>query len=356
MFIQNAENITYLTGFSYGVSARPYGLLLSGEKCALIIPRIAVDMAHAVIRDIDLSIYYEQPEGKKEGASFQAALSNTLSPAAPGEIMGIEAGRISASDYDLLTAWGFKTQDIGGYLTQMRAVKDPGELDNIRTAGQYVDLNIEISLASIRPGITEMEIDQAGIQGVNQEIDALGMGVPAGFYSFTVLGAARTAMPHAYPSMSKLRPGDPVVFCRQITINNYNAQCDRVAYWGKPNKEQIKYHSLILAAREAALEAIRPGIPACKVDLTIREVFAQAGVSQYCVHRSGSGIGIGRQEAPYLSFNNQELILADMALIVQPALYIPGVGGFRCTDTVIVEKDGMEKVTKYPRDIKSLIL
>ncbi|ATW26613.1 hypothetical protein DCMF_19310 [Candidatus Formimonas warabiya] len=356
ILIQDRENIYYLSGFSYTVSGRPTGLLMIGDKSTLIIPRIAEGMAQATVRDADLSVYYEQPEGASEGVSFYAKLAKALLPGSPGGNIGVEAGRLSLSDLKFLNSLGFQVQDINGHLLHMRAVKEAEELDTIRVAGRYVDYNVQKSLASIHPGISEIEIDQRGVMALHQEVEAHHPGTDLGYFSLTVLGATRTVMPHTYSSMRKMRPDDPAVLCRQVTINGYNAQCDRVVFLGGPNQEQKKYYSLVLHAHEAGMEVIRPGILACQVDKAIREVYEKAGVSQYCVHRSGSGIGIGRQEAPYLSFNSQELIRANMALIVQPALYIPGVGGFRCTDTVIVQEGGKEIITSCPRGINALTL
>lgn len=175
-------------------------------------------------------------------------------------------------------------------------------------------------------------------------------------FIMTTSGVERTAMPHSNSSMRKLQQGDSVVLCRQVTINGYRAQCDRTAFLGGVSQDQSKYASLVLAAHDAAINLIQPGVPASKIDMAIRDVFERAGVVKYFVHRSGSGVGISAPEVPIISFDSKDYLQDNMVVIVQPALYIPGIGGFRYTDTVIVKENGSELITSYPRDIKSITL
>lgn len=356
ILIQDLDNIYYLTGFKAAVGTRPFGLLMTDKKNILIVPRVAADSAQVETQDVDISVYYEQPEGAKDGLNYYTNLVKVLTYGAPGKKIGVEFDKMSLLDGKLLNELEFQVHDISESLKQMRAVKEQEELDTVRIAGHYADFIIEKSLASIRPGISEIEIDQSGVFAVTLEVTNKLPGSSVNGFGMSLSGGERTVFPHSNSSARILQTGDSVVLCRQVAINGYRAQCDRTAFLGKAGQEQAKFSSLVLAAHEAAIDVIKPGIHTSKIDKTIRDIYEKAGVAKYFVHRSGSGLGISAAEAPYISFDSNEILQENMVIVVQPALYIPGVGGFRCSDTIIVEECGKEIITNYPRDINSLIL
>lgn len=354
--IQNLESIYYLTGFHAANASRPFGLVLNRKKDVLIVPSTAASSAKVETKDVDIVVYYEHPVSSEESLSFHASLTEIIGNIAQDKLIGVEAGSITLADMNVLTRHGFEVQDISTQLAQLRSIKEPEELEAIRVSAQYADYNIEKTLEVIRPGITEIEFDQAGVFALRQEVAKKLPQASINTFIMSTSGVERTAMPHTNSSLRQVQNGDSVILCRQVAINGYRAQCDRMGFVGEPSKDQKTYYSLVLAAHTAALEVIRPGITAAEVDKAIRDVFEKEGLAQYFVHRSGSGLGVSIAEVPHLRFDSQETLLEHMALIIQPALYIPGVGGFRCSDTVIVQESGCELVTHYSRDIQSLIL
>lgn len=356
ILIQDLDNIYYLTGFNAAVTTRPFGLVITRQKSVLIVPATAANSAKMEAQGVDIVVYYEHPVDSEEKLSFHASLSHVLRILVQDKLIGVEASRLSLADHNVLSEMGFEVQDISTPLSLMRAIKDTKELAAIHLSGKYVDFINKKTLEAIRPGITEIEIDQAGAFALRQEVAKKLPGATVGTFIMSTSGVERTVMPHTNSSMRQIQPGDAVILCRQVAINGYRAQADRMGFLGQPTKEQEAYYSLVLSAHAAALEVIRPGIAASEVDKAIRDVFKKAGVAQYFVHRSGSGLGIGIGEAPYLRFDSQEILSANMSLVIQPAIYIPGMGGFRCSDTVIVKEGGCELITHHPRDIQSLTL
>lgn len=352
--IQNPDNVGYLTGYKAVVGSRPIALLLCGDKNILTVPAVEADYARTEARDIDIAVYYEQPDRQPHERSYYAKLTGMLSGLAPGSRIGVEAASLSLADFDFIGRLGLKPEDMGETLRLMRAVKEPEELEAIRLACRYVGFAVAESFAVIRPGVTEIEIDQNGIFAFIRKAATEKPNASVNYFVMTQSGAERTIMPHAYSGLRRLTAGDGIIHCRQVSIDGYRGQCDRTAFVGRPSQEQAKYYQLVLDARQAALETIRPGIPAARIDAAIRKVYEKEGVAQYYVHRSGHGVGLSLKEAPYLSFDSADVIQESMVFAVQPALYIPDVGGFRCTDTIIVGSDGIEIATDYPRDIASL--
>jgi Xaa-Pro dipeptidase len=354
--ISNLDNIHYLTGYKAVVASRPIGLFLTGGLVTLIVPAVEADCAREEAAGIEISVYYEQPERAAAGASFNANLSRALAFLSKGAALGVEENCLVLADYRFLSGLGYEIRDIGDKLKCMRAGKEPEELRAIRIAAQYVDLTVGRSLTAMRSGISEIEVDQAGTYALIKEVAAAMPEASVGYFVMSQSGPARTVMPHAFSSLRPLQRGDGLIHCRQVSINGYRAQCDRTAFLGQSSPEQAKYLTLVKDAQEAACAMIRPGVRAAVIDAAIRSVFEKSGVACYYIHRSGCGIGISMKEAPYISYDSREIIEADMALLIQPALYIPGIGGFRLSDTVIVGETGCERITNYPQDIQSLTL
>ncbi|MEK4495967.1 M24 family metallopeptidase [Ureibacillus sp. FSL W8-0352] len=354
ILVQDLDNIFYLTGFLAAVHSRPFGLVLGQEKCVLIVPATSAESAKKETNNIDIAIYYEHPVDSEECLSFHDCLALIVEQVADEKLIGVEENKLSLSDLKLLKEIGFDVQNISNYLIKMRSIKDTKELKEIRLSAKYVDLMNKKTLDITHPGITEIELEQEGAFYLRKEVLQNLSDASLSTFIMTTSGTDRTVMPHTNSSNRKIQLGDAVILCRQVAINGYRAQCDRMVFVGNPSKEMIKYYSIVLEAHSEALNVIRSGISAAEVDQAIRKVFKKADVDEYFVHRSGSGLGISMGEAPYLRFDSQETLAENMVLVVQPAIYIPGVGGFRCSDTVIVQKEGCELITKHPRDIQLL--
>ena len=112
---------------------------------------------------------------------------------------------------------------------------------------------------------------------------------------------------------------------------------------------------LVRSAQLAAIEAVGPGVPCSDVDRIAREVLAAAGVERYAFHRSGHGLGLGT-ELPWLRYDNPSRLEEGMVVTVEPGIYLPGLGGFRHSDTLRVTSAGAEVLTSFPSDLVSLTL
>lgn len=354
IFIQNLENIYYFSGFNAAVATRPFGLLLTPYKNVLFVPAVAADSAIKEARDIDISVYYEHPEGAEFGLSLYANMKSVMSCGLSGKVIGVESGRMSLNDHHVLLNMGYMTGDIDRDILQMRSVKEPEELSAIRIAAEYVDYMNLKTMKAFRSGISELELDQAGSFAIYQKIAKELPQASVSIFTFTTSGPERTAVIHTNSTMRQLRESDGVILCRQLGINAYRGQGDRTCFLGKPTLEQAKYHGIVMEAHSAALEIIRPGSTAANVDKVIRDVFARYGVEKYFITRSGSGIGLTVAELPMIRFDSKDIIEANMAIVIQPGLYIPGIGGFRCSDTLIVNDSGIEILTKNSRSAEEL--
>ncbi|MEL7568192.1 MAG: Xaa-Pro peptidase family protein [Dehalobacterium sp.] len=357
LFIQNTDSIYYLSGFDAGAArTRPYGLLLTPTKEILLSPTTAVDAAREEAQGVEVTAYYEHPVGEGIPMSYYAAIKEMVASGMSGKVIGVENARMSVADQEALNGMGFSVRDVSVHLMRMRSIKEPEELAAIRIAAKYVDFINSATLKLMRPGITEMELAHTGAMELYLKVAEELPGANVDAFIMTTSGPHRTTLPHTNTTMRKLEARDFALFCRQVSINVYRGQADRMGFLGEPTAEQKKYYQIVMNAHGAALEMIRPGVRVGDIDKKVREVLYKEGIDQakYFICRSGCGVGLNMAEPPYIRFDNDEIAEANMVLIIQPAVYIPDVGGFRCTDTVIVTDSGIEEITKHPRNIEAL--
>jgi len=119
-------------------------------------------------------------------------------------------------------------------------------------------------------------------------------------------------------------------------------------------REPILFN-IVYEAQNSAREAIKPGMTAGEVDMLARKVIQDVGYGEYFFHRTGHGIGIGTHEEPSVRFDSDLALQEGMVFSIEPAIFVPGIGGFRHSDTVILTKGGSKLITEYPRELESLI-
>ena len=161
-------------------------------------------------------------------------------------------------------------------------------------------------------------------------------------------------MPHVYSSCRRLARGDMVIHVRKPAINGYYAELERTFFIGRPADPAKRAFCAMVEAQLAVFERVRSGVPAADLDRAGRDVLRKYGYGDYAIHRIGHGQGLGRHEEPYLSCQSDMVLQENMVFTVEPGIYIPGVGGFRHSDTIIVTKTGFENVTAFPRTLDEL--
>jgi Xaa-Pro dipeptidase len=169
-----------------------------------------------------------------------------------------------------------------------------------------------------------------------------------------VSGGPNAANPHASPSDRKLQSGDLLVVDWGAGYEGYISDLTRTFVVGDVEKEYIKIHQIVQEANAAGRAAGRPGVPCADVDKAARDVIERAGYGEYFTHRTGHGIGMEGHEEPYMRGDNMQLLEPGMAYTVEPGIYLPGVGGVRIEDDVVVSEEGCETLTTLPRELMSL--
>jgi Xaa-Pro dipeptidase len=353
--VMNFENQYYFSGLKAITYSRPIVLAIDSKQLNLIIPSLEESHAKEMSNADQLYVYHETFLKDGNGGSHLEHLQSLISNYPSETRVGVEFSSLPVKIGNLLKDAGFELVNLDSSIVEMRFIKDQEEIDLITESGRLVSLALEQSLKQAKPGITEMEIDQFGNQALFFEISKKHPNSTVDFFAMSPSGLDRSIMPHVFSNTRKFDENDIVIHSRQVGLNGYRAECERTFFVGQPRDKQIEAFKIAQEAQLTALDIIKVGITAKEVNEAARQVFKKAGVEEYSIHRTGHGIGIGLHEEPSLRYDNDLTLQEGMVFCVEPAIYIPGVGGFRHSDTVVLTNKGTNLITEYPRDLEYLI-
>lgn len=246
--------------------------------------------------------------------------------------------------------------DVGTELRELRLVKHAEELDAMRAGAALSDWAQECYREGIRPGRLVTELDWSMGASIMEEAARRHPGEHVQLYLATLAGVA-SASPHGAGMRTDLRieRGDGVVNIICVRMNGLWVENERTFFCGAPVDVQRRAFEAATEAMQAGVSACRTGEPACGIDAATSAVYERSGHSRFVRTRAGHGIGIEAHEFPHdLAFNTRPL-RANEVYTVEPGIYLPGVGGFRHDDTVIVG-ESPEVLTTTPLDIDWLTL
>ncbi|GAB4422859.1 MAG: Xaa-Pro peptidase family protein [Anaerolineae bacterium] len=335
LLITQPENRRYLSGFtgSSGV------LIISRERQAL-----ATD-----------SRYYEQvrqqcPDWEllEVGYDFAGAMLELLRQfGLGGRRVGYEAAEVSVS---ALHRWERALQgrlvlvDTENLVESLRMVKDADELASMKQAIALADETLAHIAGWLKPGLTEL--------AVAWEIESYMRTHGASALSFESIVASgpNSAKPHARPGKRVLQPGDALTLDIGCVVNGYCSDITRSFCLGEPADAQyLDVWEVVRQAQQAAIDGIRAGQPGADVDKLARDVINQAGYGDNFGHGLGHSLGLAVHESPRYSFSYRGNVPAGAVMTVEPGIYIPGWGGIRLEDVVLVTENGPEVLTQAPK-------
>lgn len=333
--VTRPENRLYLTGFSGSAGA------------ILIFP----DAAY-ILTDFR---YIEQAKAQAPG--FAVVKADRQYYGTVTELMGKHAATTLAFEKDHVTFDTyqlFKEQlqnvelvPVSGWVEQLRRVKDPEEVAKIARAQSLVDRGFAQLLDSLTGGITEEQL------AMELEFILRRLGAPRLAFEMIVVSGSRASLPHGRPSQRVLASGDLVTIDVGVSLDGYCSDMTRTVVVGAAGPEEQRVYEVVLRAQEAALAAIRPGLTGVQADAAAREVIAQAGFGEQFGHGLGHGIGLAVHEGPSLSTQAPADVLLEEGnvITVEPGVYIPGWGGVRIEDLVVVTAEGCRNLTASPKHL-----
>ncbi len=259
--------------------------------------------------------------------------------------------RIGFEDRQLAVA-GFRDlphsaswEPLADSLDRLRMVKDATELDALATACAASDEALASVLKQIGPGVTERQI----ARWIDDELRDRSEG--PGFDTIVASGP-HGAIPHHQPTDRVIERGDLVTMDFGARVAGYHADMTRTVFVGtRPDSWQSEVYRAVRGAQAAGVSALDVGRAAVEVDAAAREVIEAAGFGSYFVHGLGHGVGLEIHEAPYLGMTSPDKLAASVPVTVEPGVYLPGRGGVRIEDTVVVHRGRVETLTTTTRDL-----
>jgi Xaa-Pro aminopeptidase len=358
-----ADYIGYFTGFRFLSNERPVIYAESGAgESSIFVPEFEVERTRAESAFERVDAYAEYPGLEHPMRIFARVLADVGIRGAIGADQGGYPGILGYRGPQLSEVTGADVKPIGDVIESMMARKSENELELIRESGRWCAHAHRLLQEYSRPGVTEAEASlragqEATLALLAKRGEVGGMassdGVSAGYRGQI---GRRSAWAHAVAHAIEFQPGDMLVTETSAPIWGYNAELERGMVVGRPTDEQRWLFAHVVAAQEAAFEAIRPGVTCADVDGAVMKYFEDNDLLPYWRQHTGHGIGLRNHEAPFLDLGDHTVLQAGMVFTVEPGLYDSELGGFRHSDTVAVTEHGVELLTDYPRDIESLTL
>jgi Xaa-Pro aminopeptidase len=203
-------------------------------------------------------------------------------------------------------------------------------------------------LGSIKPGVSETAV--AGkLEYAARTVDAEGMSFPT-----IVAGGKRSALPHGRASAAPLPRRGFVLLDFGVILAGYCSDMTRTVHLGQPNRRTLQHYHAVLEAQLRAIETVRAGVAASQVDGAARRVLGRAGLGRFFTHSCGHGLGLEIHEPPRLGKGQQEPLESGMVITIEPGAYIPGQGGVRIEDVVVVIDRGCEVLTPTTKELIAL--
>ena len=354
-WIWGHENMFYYSNYKAIIYSRQIIITVDEKRVSAIVPGLEEDHAKAHATVDQVLVYYEHPEKVAQGGSYQYFLDGMLAELPKGARVGVELGAIPMGMALYIQNQGFTLCDIGTFIQHERYIKSAEEIAMMEKAGDLVSKAMAASLEQVRPGVTEMDMDQFGNALIMEEPPRLYPGATLDIFVMSPGGLARTNMPHVFSNTRKYQENEIVLHSRQVGLDGYRAEIERTFFLGKPSDKQREVFRVMTEAQQTMLDGIRPGMTAGEAGALGRRVIQKAGLGEYSNHRCGHGIGLGLHEEPYLRFDNDLVLEEGMSFSIEPGIYIPELGGFRHSDTVILTKGGSRKITQCKRELEELI-
>ncbi len=229
----------------------------------------------------------------------------------------------------------------------LRRVKDEGELELMREAGELTSIGMETAYEAIKPGVREYEV-AAEIEYAMRRRGSWGTA-----FETIVASGVRSAFPHGGCTERKMKKGDLVVVDIGANYQHYCSDMTRTMVVGKPSAKQKEIYEIVRLAQEKACRVVKSKVKAKDVDAIARKVIEDAGYGKYFVHGLGHGVGLEVHEPPTLNRESKDALTVGNVVTVEPGIYIAHLGGIRIEDTVLVKRQKAEKLTKGPYTLET---
>jgi Xaa-Pro aminopeptidase len=332
LFVSDLVNVRYLTGFT-------------GTNGACLVGRDEL-VFFTDFRYTERAAGEVSPEWERPGAERE--LIPQIVARMKGRV-GFEDAKLSVRQLARLEAAagddGVEFAPAGDLVEQLRAIKEPEELERIAAAAELTDDVYRWALERGLAGRTERDVARA-VEARLRELGAEPSFPPI------IAAGENGALPHAEPGEREIASGELVVFDMGALLDGYCSDCTRTYATGDPGGQAREVYELVREAQQAALEAVRPALSGKEVDAVARELISEAGYGDRFGHGLGHGVGLEVHEGPRLATTSEDDLFEGNVVTVEPGVYLPGRFGVRIEDLVTVTADGHRNLSGLSKELQ----
>lgn len=334
-------NMQYFMGLHYHLSERPIIAFFNADGLSVIVPQLEVPSLTAR-PDLEARPFvWTDTDGFMDAFHKAIAALNLR-----GKTLGIDGMTMRATEMMIMqsVAPDLKIAPIERELIRIRAYKRPDEVAAMREAVRVAEQALAQLLTTVQPGMTERQIAAQ----LKTLMDSYGAEDVA--FSALVQTGENSANPHGVTTDRALRADEFLLIDYGCRVRGYPSDITRTFCLGSPSAEMQRIYDTVLRANEAARAAAGPGVAMGVVDKAARDVIDGAGYGQYFTHRTGHGIGLDVHEPiPQIASGVTDLLEPGMAFTIEPGIYVPGLGGVRIEENVVVTDSGLDVLTSFER-------
>lgn len=335
MLVSSTTNIRYLSGFagSNGV------LLVTAESATLLTDGRYTEQAPKELKALGVDATVDITSNLFGGAAQLIGAADSL---------GFESAVLTFADHEQLA----KVVDVSLVPTSrlvedLRARKDVGEVARIEAAAALADAALEATQPLLLERPTEQHF------GFELDTAMRRLGADERSFETIVASGPNGALPHARPSGRVIEQGDLVVLDFGALVDGYHSDMTRTKMVGEPTAKQREMLEVVTLAQAAGRDAVGAGVEAKVIDETCRSIIDEAGYGDAFMHGTGHGVGLDIHEFPAVSSRSDTMLQTGHVITVEPGVYLPGIGGVRVEDTVVVTDDGYRALTRSSKDFRT---
>ncbi|WP_426453374.1 M24 family metallopeptidase [Paenibacillus sp. S-38] len=333
LFITNATNRTYMTGFTGSAGY----VLITGSRAVLL-----TDFRYMTQAPQQAAGYEVIEHAPKVAETVKEILSREGITR-----LGFEASDLSFAAYRSY-AEGLAPVELlptDGLVETLRMVKDDAELAVMQEAADLADRTFTHILDFLKPGVKELDI------ALEIEMFVRRNGAASTSFETIVASGERSALPHGKASGKIIGNNEFVKLDYGAYYQGYCSDITRTVVLGTPQDKHREIYGIVLEAQMAALEAIRPGMTGREADAVARDIITKHGYGDHFGHGLGHGLGMEVHESPRLSKLGDTVLKPGMTVTVEPGIYLPGFGGVRIEDDIVITEQGNRRLTHSGKDL-----
>jgi Xaa-Pro aminopeptidase len=333
-----SDDLLYLLGFSPTADERACMLLLGADDLSFLVPSLNAEQSRAELPALPFFAWRDE-EGPR--AAMRAA-------AAPfGGARRTAVGATMRADFLLLlqaTLDGSEYVSADGVVGEQRLRKDSDEIETLRASARTADAAIQAAFAACVAGARERDVAEAAAAALRRA------GAEEVCHT-SIASGPNSAFPHHHSGDRVLREGDAITIDVGGRLGGYASDITRLAHVGPPSERYEHLRNVVERAVQAALAAVRPGVPCSAVDAAARSTIAAAGFGPQFVHRTGHGLGLSTHEPPSIMAGEERELVPGMVFSIEPGVYFTDEVGLRLEEIVVVTDDGCRILSELPRDL-----